>query len=100
MYDIVTFGSATQDIVARLKNVTVLKYNKDSSSKEGVCFPIGSKVELEDMKFYSGGGGTNTAATFSLQGFKTAFCGTIGQDVSGEEIINELKSLKVQTAFI
>jgi len=100
MFDIITFGSATQDIVAMPKNLTVLKYNKDSSLQEGICFPMGSKIDLEDIKFYSGGGGTNTAATFALQGFKTAFCGTIGQDMSGEEIINELKKLKINTSFI
>lgn len=101
MFDIITFGSATQDIIATPKNLTVLQYNKkDSPSKEGVCFPIGSKIELEDIKFYSGGGATNTAAVFALQGFKTAFCGAIGQDISGKEIINELKQLKVNTGFV
>ncbi|MBI3337509.1 MAG: carbohydrate kinase family protein [Candidatus Staskawiczbacteria bacterium] len=100
MFDIITFGSATQDIIVRPKKLTVLKYNKYSSLKEEVCFPVGSKIEVEDMKFYSGGGGTNTAATFALQGFKTAFCGTVGNDLSGKEIINELKQLKINVGFI
>jgi len=61
---------------------------------------MGSKIEVDEMDFYSGGGGTNTAATFALQGFKTAFCGTIGQDVSGKEILDELKKLKIHTSLV
>ena len=99
MYDIITFGSATQDLILKPKHVTNLHYEKSSSQKD-VCFPIGSKVDVEDMQFYSGGGGTNTAATFAAQGFKTGFCGMVGHDVSGQEIINELKGLKINTALV
>lgn len=100
MFDIITFGSATQDIVVKPKNLTVLKYGKDFSTGQGVCFPLGSKIEIDQIIFSNGGGGTNTAATFALQGFKTAYCGTVGQDFSGEEIIKELKKLKINTNFI
>jgi len=99
MYDIITFGSATEDLVVRPKKLTSLKYEK-SFTQGGVCFPYGSKIEIEDMMFNSGGGGTNVAATFALQGFKTAFCGMIGNDVAGKEIINELKKIKIDTRFV
>lgn len=99
MFDIITFGSATQDIILKPKHVTVLNYKKEASTKE-VCFPMGSKVDIEDIMFNSGGGATNTAATFAFLGFKTAFCGSIGFDVSGQEIINELKQLKINTSLI
>jgi len=100
MFDIITFGSATQDIIVKPKKLTILKYGKDSVSGKEVCFPSGSKIDVDDMRFNTGGGGTNTTATFSLQGFKTAFCGMVGKDLSGQEIINELKSLKVDTKFV
>ncbi len=99
MFDVITFGSATQDIILKPKHLTSLKYEKSFNEKE-VCFPFGSKIEVEDMIFSSGGGGTNTAATFALQGFKTAFCGMVGSDVSGQEIINELKKLKINTSLV
>ena len=108
MFDIITFGSATQDILLKPKHLTMLKYAKQNepASAEGsgvtreVCFPMGSKIDIEDMQFNTGGGGTNTAATFALQGFKTAFCGVIGQDVSGKEIISELKHFKINTGLV
>ncbi|MBI3631309.1 MAG: carbohydrate kinase family protein [Candidatus Staskawiczbacteria bacterium] len=100
MYDIITFGSATQDTIVKPKKLTVLKYDKEFTSGQSVCFPLGSKIDIEDIKLSSGGGGTNTATTFAKQGFKTAFCGTIGADISGKEIINELKKIKIDTNFV
>ena len=100
MFDIITFGSATRDIMVRPKNVTSLKYEKKGPSGQSICFPLGSKIDIEEMQLNTGGGGTNTAATFSKQGFKTAFYGMVGKDVSGQELINELKSLKIYSKFV
>lgn len=101
-FDIITFGSATEDIVIKPKKLTNLKYEKSTNNTEtaGVCFPFGSKIDVEDLIMVSGGGGTNTAATFALQGFKTAFCGVVGDDVSGLEILRELKSFGVKTHLV
>lgn len=100
MFDIITFGSAVQDILVKPKKLTTLKYKKTNSNKNQICFPFGSKMDVQSMEFFSGGGATNAAATFSLQGFKTAFCGSIGRDLYGENIIEELKKLKINTSFV
>lgn len=104
MYDIITFGSAAQDIHVKSKSFKVLDDNKDFGGTfgtgKGICLALGSKVDVEDVIFSSGGGGTNTAAGFSKQGFKTAFCGAIGVDVSGLEIVRELKHLHIDTKFV
>ncbi|MGD0577182.1 MAG: PfkB family carbohydrate kinase, partial [Candidatus Staskawiczbacteria bacterium] len=72
----------------------------DFATGQGICLPFGSKIEVQDILFTTGGGGTNTAATFVKQGFKTAFCGAIGADVSGLEIVKELKQLRIDTRFL
>jgi len=100
MFDIITLGSATQDIMVRPKNLTVLKYGKSFNSGEGVCFPLGSKIDIDQIQFTTGGGGTNTAVTFALQGFAAAFCGMIGKDISGQRIIDELQQLKVDVGLV
>ncbi len=100
MYDIITFGSATKDMLVKPKKITALKYEKNDKNSQEVCFPLGSKIDVEDMQFTTGGGATNTAATFAKQGFKTAFCGMIGNDLSGKEIIAELKKLKINTSLV
>jgi len=95
MFDIVTFGSATRDLFVRSKNFDIFK-NKKFISGEGICFNLGSKVYIEDLFFATGGGGTNTAATFAKQGLKTAYVGKVGNDPGGEAILKELKELKIK----
>ena len=99
MFDIITFGSATWDVFLKLKNYQELK-SKQFIKGKGICFSLGSKVDIEDIHLFSGGGGTNTAATFVKQGFKTAYFGTIGKDLAGEEIIKELKKIGIDTRFV
>jgi len=100
MYDIITFGSARQDIHVKSKAFKILKDEKDFTTGEGLCLALGSKIDVENIFFTTGGGGTNTAATFARQGLKTAFCGAIGADVSGLEIVRELKHLGIDTKFV
>jgi ribokinase len=100
MFDIITFGSATRDINLRSKAFKVFENGKDFITGQGICLALGSKIDVDDIKLTSGGGGTNTAVAFAKQGFKTAYCGTIGDDVSGRELVDELKSEKVNTGFV
>ena len=96
MFDIITFGSATIDTFLELnkKDYQISKKNKT------FCIPLGAKLLIDGLKILSGGGGTNTACTFSKQGFKVSYVGKVGQDKSGEHIIEELKEFKVGTEFI
>ncbi|TSC94480.1 MAG: ribokinase family sugar kinase [Parcubacteria group bacterium Licking1014_1] len=100
MFDIITFGSATQDIFLKSKAFKILKDEKDFITGQGICLPFGSKIDIENIVFSSGGGGTNTAATFAKQGFKTAFVGVVGDDIMGKEILKEMKELKIDTRFV
>ncbi len=100
MYDIITFGSAAKDIRIKPKAFKILDSQKEFDTGKGFCFNFGSKIEIEELNLTSGGGGTNTAAAFSKQGFKTAFCGAVGEDIAGEELTSEMKKLKIDTRFI
>ncbi len=98
-FNIITFGSGTQDIY--LKSKKFLPFSgKAFGPGQGICLNLGSKIEMEDVFLSSGGGGTNTAATLANQGLKTAWCGQIGEDCFGNLIIAELKKLKISTEFI
>ena len=98
-YNVITFGSATLDIFLKTKDFLIRPERKFINQK-GICFPFASKVETEDLVFATGGGGTNAAATFAQQGFKTAFCGTIGNDWAGREILEDLKRFKIDDRFV
>ncbi|MDP2741674.1 MAG: PfkB family carbohydrate kinase, partial [bacterium] len=99
MFDIITFGSASIDIHLKSDGFKILKDNNNFVAGNGICLNLGSKIDVEHIEFTSGGGGINTAVTFAKQGFKTAFCGMVGDDIAGKEIIEELKSFKVNTGL-
>jgi len=96
MFDIVTFGSAARDIFLKSKTFQV-SAGRRFSTGEGICLASGSKIDIDNIYFASGGGGTNTAATFALQGFEVAFCGMVGDDSVGKNIIEELNDFGVDT---
>jgi len=95
MFDIVTFGSATRDLFVKSKSFEILE-NKKFATNKGLCFSLGSKINLDDIFFATGGGGTNTAVSFTKQGFKTAYVGKIGKDPGGKAIKEELKELGIK----
>ncbi len=99
MYDVITFGSATRDIFVRSKDFKIIDSSEFVTGK-ALAINAGSKIYVEEMEYLTGGGGTNTAATFALQGFKTAYCGLVGNDSNGQEIIKEMKHFGVDTDFI
>jgi len=101
MFDIITFGSATIDTFLKLedKDYSILKKSKFTTEKT-FCMPLGTKLLIKDSKIFSGGGGTNTACTFSKQGLEVSYVGKVGNDKNGEHVIEELKRFKVETGFI
>jgi len=99
MFDIITFGSATRDIFLRAEQFPIGDFKRDHIKKE-ILLPFGLKVNIKKIHSYSGGGGTNTAATFAAQGLKSAYCGTIGRDSEGVEILKELSQKGINTDFV
>ncbi len=97
--DVITFGSATWDIFFKIDKEQLVKDRRFSSGK-GVCFGLGSKLDIKDMYFSFGGGGVNTAFTFKKQGFDVAYCGSVGSDIPGKEIVAELKRMGIETSFV
>jgi len=98
-YDVVTFGSATLDVFLKTRNFSFRKEKKFLSQK-AVCFPFGSKADINDLAFRTGGGGTNAGATLALQGLKTAYCGMLANDFSGSEILKDLKRFGVDSSLV
>lgn len=64
------------------------------------CFSLGSKLEIDDLVFATGGGGTNGAVSLARQGLKTALVARVGMDLGGKAIIEELAEEKSSAKFI
>jgi ribokinase len=99
MFDVVTFGSATKDIFVRSKNFKLID-SPEFLTDKALAVEAGAKIYIDELIFTTGGGGTNTAATFALQGLEVAYLGLVGDDVAGLEIIRELEKLGVVCDFI
>ncbi|MBD3313757.1 carbohydrate kinase family protein [Candidatus Woesearchaeota archaeon] len=91
MYDVITIGSATVDVFVNTHKDKVVKAKHHKTEEFLTCYPLGSKMLIKDLNFTTGGGGTNTAASFSKLGLKTAYCGNIGDDMNGEMVVQDLK---------
>ncbi|MBU0466277.1 MAG: carbohydrate kinase family protein [Nanoarchaeota archaeon] len=86
MYDIITFGGA---VVDAFLDTDIPQKGKD------ICYTSGSKIAVKRLEFSTGGGGTNTAATFANLGLKTGAIIKIGKDSNSELILKELKQRKI-----
>ena len=92
---IITFGSASQDVFVFGK---ALHARRDVRTRDYVeQFPLGAKLELDNVVFDTGGGATNAAVTFARQGYGVQYVGMIGRDPAGAEIVRVLGREKVGT---
>ncbi len=92
---ILTFGAATQDVFLSGK---ALHARRDVRTRDFVeQFPLGAKIDVENVHFDTGGGATNAAVTFARQGLQTGYVGKIGRDAAGSEILRVLRKETVTT---
>ncbi len=95
-FDIISIGSSMKDVFILNKD---LKYSVKASDPFDPKV-IGDKIALKDIHFDIGGGGTNTAATFSNMGLKTALISRIGDGLVGKEVLKTMKNFNVDTTLV
>ncbi len=94
-FDVITFGGATQDIMYCTSDAKLIKHGKNL--EEFLAFKYGSKISSEDVSLTFGGGGMNTAVSFSLMGLKTSSIIGLGDDWFASSIVKELKKNNINT---
>ncbi len=94
--DIVCFGSAIVDIFLQSDSFKLIE--KDETTF--VCKKYGEKIEVSQRVICTGGGGTNTAVSFSRQGLKAGLACRFGSDLFGQFIVNQLQREGVQSDFL
>lgn len=94
--DIISIGSAVQDVFVDVP------FDSDNSfvRSHHLCMSLGSKINVDYPLFEVGGGGTNTAVNFSIQGLKAAILSRIANDKGGEEVLSRLRQFHVNTEFL
>ena len=75
-----------------------LHAKRDVRTKDYVeQFPLGAKVDVDEVYFETGGGATNAAVTFARQGLEVSYVGKIGHDPAGAEVLRVLRREGVTT---
>lgn len=98
MARIATVGSALQDIYF------IDRGDFASTTVAGQAIfkdlTIGSKVDIDRVKYTVGGGGTNAAVTFARYGHEAIFIGNIARDAAGEAVLACLDEEGIDNSYI
>jgi len=87
MKDVICVGSTTIDVFVE----TGLKEKNGN-----VSYPVGSKILVNDLEVYTGGGGGNTAVGFSRMGLRTGLVSNVGEGENADKILKVLKKEGVE----
>jgi ribokinase len=98
MVKICAFGAASQDVF--LSGHEITSQTDPVSGKLVESFPLGAKINIENVVLNTGGGATNAAVTFARQGIEAGFVGKIGHDSAGKAVIDELDSDHIDTSGV
>ena len=99
MVKVLTIGAAVQDVF--LSHSPELKPVSDKTADElFLKIELGSKNDVNNINFSTGGGATNAAVTFAKQGLHAQFMGTIGHDPAGRAVLDDLDKEGVDTAYV
>ncbi len=99
MVKMLTIGAAVQDVF--LSHSPELKPVSDKTADElFIKIELGSKNDVNNIDFSTGGGATNAAVTFARQGLEAQFMGTIAHDPAGASVLEALDKEGVDTTYI
>jgi sugar/nucleoside kinase (ribokinase family) len=93
---IVSIGAAVQDVFLQGKIFTPKRENGELVEE----FKLGTKNEIEDVVFSTGGGATNASVTFARLGMQSLYMGRLGHDISGKAVLEELAKENVSTKLV
>lgn len=96
---VLTIGGATQDVFIYYENMKTMLDDK-KNHQAYILLEQGSKIEVNNLNYYSGGGATNAAVSFSRLGFETSSFFKIGKDAPGEFILSDLKKENINLNYI
>jgi len=99
MIKILSIGAAVQDVF--LSHSIEFKPVTDIPAHEiFLKLDLGSKADVNNIDFSTGGGATNASVTFARQGLHAFFMGTIGHDPAGNAVLDDLDKEGVDTTHI
>lgn len=98
MARIVSLGSALQDVYL-IDHDDLVPTQIGADAIFGKVL-VGSKVDIDRISYEVGGGGVNSAITFSRHGHEAVFIGNIARDPAGAAIIKALDRECVDNSYV
>ena len=89
---IITIGGATQDVFMDTQHVDMIQFRHKMHTDAYLLFQEGSKIEVDHLSYCSGGGATNSAASFAHLGFDVAAIFKKANDCPGQYIEHDLNN--------
>lgn len=97
---VITIGGATQDIFLTYHGADSITIEKHNNAEHYMLFESGEKIEVDSISYITGGGATNSALSFKRQGFNvTTYC-KIGNDHTGNFVLEALEKFGINTNLI
>jgi len=95
---IVCIGKSTQDVFLSSKESFTPYVGTDGKQYEQL--PLGSKLDVDEVVFATGGNASNAAVTFSRQGIHAIYVWNLGTELSSHAILDELDREGVDTSRV
>ncbi len=95
---IISIGAALQDVFLRDRDdFSTIELNEKSLFDR---IELGTKIDIDNVTFSTGGGATNAAVTFARQGLESVFIGVVGSDLAGMAVLESLRSEGVKVGHV
>lgn len=91
-----SIGGATFDLFVVADHGVIHKNER----ARAFTLPLGAKIHVEQVVRACGGGAHNTAVGLARLGCDASYCGVIGDDAWGEEVLKNCAKEKVDTAHV
>jgi len=97
---VLTIGGAVQDIYLGHQGADCMRLMENGGERNYMLFESGSKVEVQNILYYTGGGSTNSAVSLKRLGFDVSCFCMVGHDAAGKAVLDDLKQEQVDTSTI
>lgn len=99
--DFVSVGGATLDVFVKTDLSKIMRLEDVFSKFEYLCFPYGSKLNIDEVFFATGGGAVNTSINFANLGFNSCPLIKINEsDEASQKILKTLDEYSVKKNLV
>lgn len=99
MFDVVTFGAATQDNFIKIPQDQSRFLNDEKSNRELIAFEHNAKIPVEEAASFPGGGAVNVALAMKQLGFSPMPVIAVGWDNFGQIILDKLSEKRISQDY-